>query len=264
MEKLLVKHIPRKRFGQNFLKNQSVIEKILQALELKATDHVLEIGPGQGALTWSMAEKVKQLDAIEIDRELCEALKLKAASFPHVHIDEQDALQCDLRNYLKETKETLRVVGNLPYNISTPLIFHLLSQDEFIEDMHFMLQKEVVQRMAAPPGSKTYGRLSVMVQYHCEVIPLINVPPSAFYPAPKVDSAVVRLIPRAWQTNPCAPSQLETVVTAAFNQRRKTLRNSLKEYVTPDKMEKAGIDPSLRPEMLSIQDFVTLAHTLDG
>lgn len=250
-----MKHRPRKRFGQNFLQDARTIQQIIAAVSPQATDNMLEIGPGLGALTHPLLRMVQALTIIEIDRDLQqywaqipEAGRLKLIS--------QDALTV---NY-QEFGSNLRIIGNLPYNISTPLLLLLMRFCPVIQDMHFMLQKEVVERMAATPGSKDYGRLTIMLQYHCDITHLFNVGPEAFDPPPKVDSAIVRLVPH--QQNPYAPiaiERLEFIVGKAFAMRRKTLNNNLKGLITADELEQLGIDGQKRPEQLSIEDYVQLA-----
>ncbi|MFO7603739.1 MAG: 16S rRNA (adenine(1518)-N(6)/adenine(1519)-N(6))-dimethyltransferase RsmA [Gammaproteobacteria bacterium] len=254
-------HTPRKRFGQNFLHDHSVIARIVQAINPQPGQHLVEIGPGQGALTEPLLAALGQLDAIELDRDLIGLLTTKFAA-RGLRLHAMDALKADFCA-LAEAGEHLRIVGNLPYNISTPLLFHLFEQKACVSDMHFMLQKEVVQRMAAGPGSKTYGRLSVMAQYHCQISPLFVVKPGAFFPAPKVDSMIVRLRP-----HPQPPVEMEqpqllaTVVGQAFSQRRKTLRNSVKSLLDEDAIRQCDIDPGIRPEQLSLAQFACLTNRL--
>ncbi len=257
------KHQPRKRFGQNFLQDTRVVERMLQWANPQPGQHWLEIGPGQGALTLPLLQRAGALTAIELDRDLITPLKLKAERHGQLHIVQADALKTDICALRPDTAPW-HVIGNLPYNISTPLIFHLLAQLDCIADMHFMLQKEVVERLTAQPGSKAWGRLSVMVQMQCEAEFLFEVRPEAFYPPPKVDSAIVALRPRA---EPLADGPLlqrvEQVAAAAFNQRRKTLRNNLRQMLSAEAMQAAGIDPGLRPEQLGLEDYLTLARLLD-
>lgn len=258
----LFQHRARKRFGQNFLKDAGIIDRILRSIHPQTTQHLLEIGPGQGALTEGLLASGARLDVIELDQDLIPLLKLKFGLNPLFHLHQGDALKFDF-SALACSGEKLRVVGNLPYNISTPLIFHLLSQHAVIEDMHFMLQKEVVERMAAQPGGGDWGRLTIMVQYFCQVEHLFDVPPECFTPAPKVDSAIVRLIPYETLPYPAKDHKLlELIVREAFNQRRKTLRNTLKRLLPIEAIEQAGVDGSLRPEQLSLADFVKLADQL--
>ena len=255
-------HTPRKRFGQNFLRDESVIEAIARAISPTATDHVVEIGPGEGALTQALIGSDCRLDAIELDRDL--RTRLLAAFSTHVGftLHSADALDFDFTSLATDSNR-LRVVGNLPYNISTPLIFKLLDSAETVADMHFMLQLEVVERLAASPGSKDWGRLGVMAQFQCEVEQLFEVPPDAFYPPPKVQSAVVRLTPHLEPPFPRADKEsLAKVVTQAFSQRRKTLRNNFKGTLADSDFEALRIDPSARAETLSIADFVAIAGHL--
>ncbi|MBX9913489.1 MAG: 16S rRNA (adenine(1518)-N(6)/adenine(1519)-N(6))-dimethyltransferase RsmA [Pseudomonadaceae bacterium] len=255
-------HRARKRFGQNFLHDAGVIDRIMRAIHALPGERLLEIGPGQGALTGDLLSSGAQLDVIEIDRDLVAMLNHQFAGNPAFHMNQGDALKFDF-NSLNPAPRSLRVVGNLPYNISTPLIFHLLANAGLIRDMHFMLQKEVVERMAATPGGGDWGRLSIMVQYHCRVEHLFNVGPGSFNPPPKVDSAIVRLTP--YDVLPCPAKDhrlLERVVREAFNQRRKTLRNTLKALLPSDQIEAAGVDGSLRPEQLDLAAFVRLADQL--
>ena len=255
-------HRARKRFGQNFLHDAGVIHRILRAIHAKAGQHLLEIGPGQGALTEGLIGSGAKLDVIELDQDLVPLLKLRFGINPQFTLHQGDALKFDFAS-IGSPSDKLRVVGNLPYDISTPLIFHLLDHADVIEDMHFMLQKEVVERLAAEPGGGDWGRLSIMVQYHCRVEHLFNVGPGAFNPPPKVDSAIVRLVPHTELPCPARDHRLlEVVVREAFNQRRKTLRNTLKGLLSAAQIEAAGVDGSLRPEQLDLAAFVRLADAL--
>lgn len=255
-------HRARKRFGQNFLVSESVIGKILKSINPNASDHIIEIGPGLGALTSPLASSGAMMTAIELDRDLAERIENQIADNARFQLICQDALKVDFASiYGSETR--LRIVGNLPYNISTPIIFHLLNFAEQIEDMHFMLQREVVERMAAQPGSSDYGRLSIMVQYRCNVENLIAVPPGSFDPPPKVHSAVVGLRPRPPALKALNEGDLDRIVRSAFNNRRKTLRNTLKNELAVEQIEQQGIDPGLRPENLSVSDYVKLANCLN-
>ncbi len=220
----------------------------------------MEIGPGQGAITRGLLQAAGELDVVELDRDLIPELEQTFANQGGLHIHGADALKFDFCS-LRSGPGRLRIVGNLPYNISTPILFHLLDQADCIEDMHFMLQKEVVERMAAAPGSRTYGRLSVMLQARCRVESLFGIGPGAFRPAPRVESAFVRLTPlQDPPLRPLDPVWFKQIVTHAFSQRRKTLRNSLRELITPDQLEACGIDPVLRAERLSVTDFLRLAN----
>lgn len=255
------RHQARKRFGQNFLTDTYIIQRIIATIKPAPGDNLVEIGPGQGAITGPLLASADKLQAVELDRDLARVLRQKFPPDSGFTLHEGDALAFDFASLA--TEKPLRIVGNLPYNISTPLIFHLLSFGDCIGDMHFMLQKEVVERMAAEPGSKAYGRLSVIVQYHSTVMAVFTVPPGAFYPVPKVESAIVRLIPRH-QPQPAA-SNLEffhNLVRIAFQQRRKTLRNTLKQLPGDWDMAKITLDLSRRPETLSVTDFVHLSNEL--
>lgn len=249
---------PRKRFGQNFLTNQNIIASLVHYIQPQLNDNIVEIGPGLGALTMALLPHLERLYVVEVDRDL--AANLQAQKNSKLIVYEQDALTFNFAQLIDAMRK-IRVVGNLPYNISTPLIFHLLSFAKHIHDMHFMLQKEVVDRMAAQPGSKAFGRLSVMVQYACQVEDLMHVPPNAFYPAPKVNSAFVRLIP--YEKPPYLARDFDffaNVVKHAFSQRRKTLKNCLQEIISLEVFHAAGIDPALRAEQLSVEDFVRLSN----
>lgn len=251
MSKDYLGHTARKRFGQNFLHDQKVIADIVSAINPKDGEHLVEIGPGLGALTEPVCENISKLTVLELDRDLAARLSSHPFIQDKLHIVQTDALKFDF-NEIIDPQRPLRVFGNLPYNISTPLMFHLFEFADSIQDMHFMLQKEVVNRLAAVPGNKNYGRLSVMAQYYCDVAPVLHVPPGAFQPPPKVDSAVVRLTPHKKP-----PVDVENIATlnkvcaAAFNQRRKTIRNSLKDFVDAEKLEEIGLSPTLRAENLS-------------
>ncbi len=250
-------HRPRKRFGQNFLTDQRVIADILRAVHARPGETVAEIGPGRGALTEGLIASGASLHLVEIDRDL--AALWRARTGPALQLHEKDALHFDFSSIPAEPG-ALRVVGNLPYNISTPLIFHLLAQSASIRDMHFMLQREVVDRMAASPGTADYGRLTVMVQYQCRVDPVLEVPPGAFFPAPKVHSAVVRLVPGHFDHGVAQSAHmLALLVRQAFTQRRKTLRNALSGLLDSAGISSLGIDPQRRPETLSVSEFVRLS-----
>ncbi|AGH72713.1 16S rRNA (adenine(1518)-N(6)/adenine(1519)-N(6))-dimethyltransferase RsmA [Edwardsiella piscicida] len=256
-------HLARKRFGQNFLTDQFVIDSIVSAINPLPGQAVVEIGPGLGALTEPVADRMDKMTVIELDRDLAERLSTHPFISRKLTIRQQDAMTVDFSEMAREAGQPLRVFGNLPYNISTPLMFHLFSYASAIGDMHFMLQKEVVNRLVAGPDSKTYGRLSVMAQYYCQVIPVLEVPPSAFRPAPKVDSAVVRLIPHRELPYPVSDVRvLSRITTEAFNQRRKTVRNSLGHLFSADQLSALGIDPARRAETLSVADYCRLANWL--
>lgn len=253
-------HIPRKRFGQNFLVDNHVIFKIINAIAPKETDTLLEIGPGLGALTIPLLEACKKLNAVELDRDVIPLLKASAKDVGELNLFEGDVLKFKFEDLFDELKP-IRCVGNLPYNISSPLIFHLLQQRQWIKDMHFMLQKEMVDRIVAKPGSKTYGRISVMVQYFCQVEKLFLVKPTAFNPPPKVDSAIIYLRPYAKLPFKVDDEiKLGVIVRDAFNQRRKTISNSLKKHINSEQLVEMGIDPKTRPEQLSIEQFVRITN----
>ncbi|OAJ35616.1 16S rRNA (adenine(1518)-N(6)/adenine(1519)-N(6))-dimethyltransferase RsmA [Piscirickettsia salmonis] len=266
--KSLQGHTARKRFGQNFLHNHHIIRQIIDAISPQDTDHIVEIGPGLGAITEYLVASCQKLDVIEIDRDLIPKLQDKFQAQNNFKIHEADALKFNFsalqnNNQSNNPVFPLRIVGNLPYNISTPLLFHLFSFPGLIQDMHFMLQKEVVERMAAPAGSTDYGRLSVMAQYHSQVDMLFTVPPNAFTPAPKVESAIVRLTPyKQPKVTAYNLKHFEQLVTQAFTQRRKTIRNSLKKMATADQLEQAGITAELRPEMIPLTQYVILSNLL--
>jgi 16S rRNA (adenine1518-N6/adenine1519-N6)-dimethyltransferase len=280
-------HRPRKRFGQNFLHDPGTIRRIIGAVNPKPGQRLVEIGPGRGAITEGLLRAAGALDVIELDRDLIAPLRERLAGLGALRIHNADALSFDLCSLCAETDRRadspadglaarpadgpadrstaaggrLRIVGNLPYNISTPLLFRFLEQARCIEDLHLMLQKEVVERICAAPGSKVYGRLSVMVQTWCGAERLFVIGPGAFTPPPRVDSAVVRLLPYRPPPWPLAdPALHRQIVAAAFSQRRKTLRNSLSGLITPEQLMAAGIDPSARAETLSVADFVRLAN----
>lgn len=252
-------HRPRRRFGQNFLHDPHVIDRIVRAVNPQPGERLVEIGPGLGALTVPLLRAAGRLDAIEIDRDVIPQLQASCAGAGELRLHNLDVLDCDLSPLAEG--QPLRLVGNLPYNISTPLIFHLLAQLPLIRDMHFMLQKEVAERLAAGPGSAPYGRLGVMVQLRCRVENLFGVGAGAFKPAPKVESAVVRLTPHARPpVHVDDAARLAELVRCAFNQRRKTLRNALKGQVTAEQITAIGIDPGRRPETISLAEFAALAN----
>ena len=253
-------HQARKRFGQNFLQDTRIISDILNYAHPQAGEHWVEIGPGLGALTQPLLQTGVTLEVVELDRDLVARLQKHYAGHAKLTIHSADALNFDFAA-LAGHDEKLRVIGNLPYNISTPLMFHLLETTHCIDDMHFMLQKEVVDRICAEPGSKKYGRLSVMMQYFCATEWLFDVPPESFDPAPQVMSAIVRLVPHAQPPVTVENFQhFSQLVTQAFSQRRKTLRNALKNYLSEQAIEDLGIDPSLRPESVSLEDFALLSR----
>jgi 16S rRNA (adenine1518-N6/adenine1519-N6)-dimethyltransferase len=253
-----MKHIPRKRFGQNFLVDAQVVSDIVMAISPARADRVVEIGPGLGALTEPLLQRLDHLHVVEIDRDIVARLR-KRYSPDHVTIHEGDALAFDFAALGND----LRIVGNLPYNISTPLLFHLAVCASQVRDMHFMLQKEVVERMVAEPGDSEFGRLSVMLQYRFWLEWLIDVPPTSFDPPPKVDSAVVRMIPRAEEAlTAIDEGVLSRLVAAAFAQRRKMLRNNLKGILDDAAFAELGIDPTRRAEDIAVADYVRAANWL--
>lgn len=256
-------HTARKRFGQNFLHDHTIIYNILSSLQASPDEHWVEIGPGLGALTEPLLAMGLHLDVVELDRDLVVYLQDKFKAAPGLRIFSADALRFDF-SALATAEQKLRIIGNLPYNISTPLMFHLLANAQCIEDMHFMLQKEVVERICAAPGSKKYGRLSVMMQYYCATELLFEVPPESFDPIPKVTSAIVRLVPHlAPPVQVDDLAKLNRVVTQAFSQRRKTLRNSLKKLIPEAAFDSLGIDATHRAETLSLSDFARLSNMIE-
>jgi 16S rRNA (adenine1518-N6/adenine1519-N6)-dimethyltransferase len=256
-------HRPRKRFGQHFLHDTRVTAKIVAAIAPEAGDRLVEIGPGLGALTRPLLAAHGRIDAVELDRDVIPLLEANCAGVGELQVHQQDALKMDFRQFA--SPERLRLVGNLPYNISTPLLFHLLAQADVIHDMHFMLQREVVDRICASPNTRAYGRLTVMIASAARAERLFTVKPGAFQPPPAVDSAVVRLTP--WPKPPFAfgdRKRFAAIVSLAFNQRRKTLRNALKNTVPVETMTAAGIDPGARPETLAPADFGRLSEMSKG
>jgi 16S rRNA (adenine1518-N6/adenine1519-N6)-dimethyltransferase len=268
-------HRARKRFGQNFLHDSRVIEQIIACIRPTNDNFLLEIGPGQAALTQPIVDSLQQqgkLHLLEIDRDLAAALSTRFADHSNVQLHLADALAFDFYALASQEKKALRIFGNLPYNISTPLIFHLLQQnssatfeygERAIHDMHFMLQKEVVDRLCATPGSKIYGRLSVMTQYYCHCETLLTVPPGAFSPPPKVQSAVIRLTPFNQKPSIALDERnFAAIVKAGFAQRRKTLRNTLTDHASAAVLESINIDPRARAETLSVNDFVAISNAV--
>ena len=248
----------RKRFGQHFLTDRRYIERIVAAIDPRRDEVMIEIGPGGGALTDPLLQRVARLHVVEIDRDLCAALRTR---FPaeRLEVHEADALAFDFG----ALGDAVRVVGNLPYNISTPLLFRFVALASHVRDLHFMLQKEVVDRMAAAPSTADYGRLTVMLQHRFRVEKLFEVPPGAFRPPPKVESAVVRLVPRSGTAGDAhIDEKLAQVVTAGFTKRRKTLRNALAGVCDANLLERLGVDPKLRPENLSVDDYERIAAAL--
>ncbi|MDR2208432.1 MAG: 16S rRNA (adenine(1518)-N(6)/adenine(1519)-N(6))-dimethyltransferase RsmA [Azoarcus sp.] len=253
-------HIARRRFGQNFLIATGIIERIIASIQPRPGENVVEIGPGLGALTRPLIEQTGHLHVIEIDRDLIARLRERYAP-ECLTIHEGDALKFDFAALCKEENASLRVVGNLPYNISTPLLFHLAGFASRLRDGHFMLQKEVVARMVAAAGTSEYGRLSVMLQYRFHMERLFDVPPGAFHPAPKVTSSIVRMTPLPAGTYEARDeTRFSRIVAAAFSQRRKTLRNTLRDFLDESALKALGFDPGLRGERLSVADFVTIAN----
>ncbi len=255
-------HRPRKRFSQNFLHDPAVIARIIAAFNPQPDDRVVEIGPGKGALTAPLLEQLKTLQVIELDRDLGATLESR---YPpkrcRVHIG--DALEFEFHT-LTDTPRSLRIIGNLPYNISTPLIFHLLDQQVWIKDMHFMLQKEVVERMGAVPGTRNYGRLSVMLQVHCQCNFLFQVGPGAFSPAPRVDSSIVRLIPHDQAlVHGRTREVLDRLLKQMFSKRRKTIRNCLRGILAEAEIHGCDVDSSQRPEQLALKQFIRLARCVE-
>jgi 16S rRNA (adenine1518-N6/adenine1519-N6)-dimethyltransferase len=258
-----VTHKPRKRFGQHFLHDPNIIRAIIAAINPKPGEHVVEIGPGLGAITCPLLEKLPTLEVVELDRDVIPLLEERCSQFGQLNIHQADALRFDFSQLCAEPRG-LRVVGNLPYNISTPLIFHLLDSSEKIRDMHFLLQQEVVQRITAAPGGGDYGRLSIMVQYRCRAQYLFHVGRGAFRPPPKVESAVVRLEPYTELPHRADNERLfAQLVNQAFSQRRKTLRKSLRGLSEDRHFKAADIDPGKRPEQLSVGEFVALSNQIN-
>ena len=258
-------HRHKKSLGQHFLSSPGVVDKIIRALNPKPGEFIVEIGPGGGALTFPLLRAHGELTVIEFDRDLIEPLTMEGGKHGRLTIVHRDVLQIDFGKlgHGHEVEGPLRLVGNLPYNISTPILFHVMKHAEAVRDMHFMLQKEVVDRMAAKPGSKVYGRLSVMLQAVCRVTSLFDVPPDAFTPPPKVDSAVVRLLPRPpGELGITNAGHFARTVAAAFSQRRKTLRNALSTVCDTDTIRAAGIDPGERAEQVPVEAYVTLSNRL--
>lgn len=258
----MFEHQPRKRFGQNFLSDTNMIHKIIAAINPRRGQAMVEIGPGLGALTGPVLSACGELQVVELDRDLIPVLAERVSKHGKLIIHQADALTFDFAA-LSQPAQKLRIIGNLPYNISTPLLFHLLRFASHIDDMHFMLQKEVVERLIATPGNKDYGRLSIMIQYYCEAEGLFVVPPYVFHPVPKVDSMIVRLRPYR-----NLPHQAEDVtiladlVKQAFSQRRKTIGNTLKPYFSKLELTRLNIDPQLRPENLDLPAYVKLANAV--
>jgi len=256
-----MEHRPRKRLGQNFLHDPDIIRRIVLSVDPRPGERLVEIGPGRGAITTGLLRAAGRLDVVELDRDLIEPLARRCANLGGLIIHNADALAFDLCALYPH--ERLRLIGNLPYNLSTPLLFRFLDQLDRIHDMHFMLQREVVERIVAGPGSKVYGRLSVMIQVYCRTEPLFRVGPGAFTPVPKVASTFLRLTPYRSLPNPVwDPACLSRLVAQAFGQRRKTLRNSLRGLVDTRQLEAQGLHPRQRAEELSVEIFVRLANAV--
>lgn len=256
-------HKARKRFGQNFLTDQSIIDRIVLSIHPQSADRLVEIGPGLGALTCPLIDITGKLDVVELDRDIIPKLQINCGLKGQLNIHNVDVLKFNFASLLTNDAQKLRIVGNLPYNISTPIIFHLANYASIINDMYFMLQKEVVERLAAKPGSSDYSRLSVMSQYHFKITPLFLVPPEAFSPRPKVDSAIVKLVP--YSSPPVDvgnPVFFSNLVKQAFSQRRKTLRNVLKDLATDKQLEQVDIGPGQRAQELRLEQFAQLSLLL--
>ncbi len=254
-------HIAKKRFGQNFLKDNFWIDKIASAIEAQSDDRIIEIGPGQAALTKALMRECGHIECVEIDRELAMWLRVE---FPDnkLTVIEADALKLDWQSLLADkSKPKARIVGNLPYNISSPLLFRLLTVADLVADQHFMLQKEVVDRMTAHPGTKAYGKLSVLLQYRYEMTKLFDVPPEAFRPVPKVTSSVVRMVPRA-EPEKVDYEAFELVVTQAFGMKRKTLHNNFRDVLSDEQLQAVGIDPGSRAEQIPVSTYVKLVNSI--
>lgn len=257
------RHRPRKRFGQHFLRDQGVVDRIVRVAVAPDSVALVEIGPGLGALTLPLLRELGHLHAVELDRDLIEPLARRAAALGKLTIHQGDALAFDFAALSETLGKPLRLIGNLPYNISTPFLFHLFAQRACIESMHFMLQKDVVERLAASSAEKAYGRLGIMAQYHCRVLPLFEVHPNCFDPPPRVDSAVVSLQPHdspPWDVGDF--SNFQWVVTAAFSARRKTLRNALAGVLDETRIRAAGVDPGSRAERVTPESYAALSRQL--
>jgi 16S rRNA (adenine1518-N6/adenine1519-N6)-dimethyltransferase len=253
---------PKKYLGQHFLIDQQIIQKILMCMAPKLGDNILEIGPGRGALTQGLLSQVKKITAIEFDSDLIPNLIQNCTPLGTINIIQADALTFSLETL---THDKLRIIGNLPYYIATPLLFHFLAQRNLIQDMHFMLQREVADRLIAQPGTPAYGRITVMIQYYARVETLFTVAPKAFSPAPKVYSAFVRIQPYEKLPHPAQDEQLfSTIVRTAFNQRRKMLRNSLRNILSDNQLNTLKIDPTQRAQTLTLADYVKLANAIDA
>ena len=259
-------HRPRKKLGQHFLHDRNIIRRIIEAIAPQEHEHFVEIGPGHGAITRPLLESVGLLDVIELDRSLADELRttIGAGSDPRLRVHHADALKFDFGSLVRVSAaggERLRVAGNLPYNVSSPLLFKLLETAYLFADLHIMLQKEVVDRMTAAPGNRTYGRLTVSLAARCRVERLFNIRPGAFKPPPKVDSAFVRIVPDSdLRARIRDERSLDLIVASAFSMRRKVLSNSLGALLSTDQLREAGVDPTARPEQLEFGAFVHLAN----
>lgn len=249
---------PRKRFGQHFLRDPMILQTFYKVIAPKSQDHLVEIGPGQGALTDYLVGQSQQLDLVEIDRDLVPLLTERYQEQVTVH--QADVLDFDFSQLAQGKK--LRIVGNLPYNISTPLLFHLFDQIDCVQDMHFLLQKEVVDRLCAEVNTKAYGRLGIMTSIYCNTQRLMNVPAEAFDPPPKVTSAFIRLVPRADRPSTTTIEKLQWIVREAFNHRRKTISNALKAILTPEELMTIGIEPKKRPQELDLEDYIRISDAI--
>jgi 16S rRNA (adenine1518-N6/adenine1519-N6)-dimethyltransferase len=259
-----MEHKARKRFGQNFLTDTSVIDRIIQSINPQANEKLVEIGPGLGALTCPLMKKLGKLDVVELDRDIIPKLRMNCGLTGELNIHNVDVLKFDFSE-LSENSAQLRIVGNLPYNISTPIMFHLVNYANIISDMHFMLQKEVVNRLSAKANTSDYSRLSVMAQYHFKVSPLFLVPPEAFNPRPKVDSAIVRLQPHKDKPVEVGDEKFfASLITQAFSQRRKTLRNVFKDTCSNDQLKSANIDPGQRAQEITLSQFAELSRIIQS
>lgn len=255
----ILKFYKKKSLGQNFLRDQVILDRLVGFIAPQLTDNIAEIGPGDGALTKLLLPYVNKLNVIELDQEVIPHLNNNCNNSEKLHVFLGDILKFDLAQF----SNNLRLVGNLPYNISTPILFKTIKHMPLIQDMHFMLQKEVAERITAAPGSKIYGRLSIMLQYYFQTSILIYIGAESFSPPPKVDSAFIRLRPHVLRPYTATNELLlGEIVTAAFCQRRKTISNSLKKYITPKQLEELNINPAIRPEQLSVENFVTISNKL--
>lgn len=256
-------HTPRKRFGQNFLIDNNIIDGLLAEIQPQPQQHIVEIGPGQGALTNGLLLSGATVDAVEIDRDLAAHLQSIFSTHKNFTLHCLDVLKFSFPDLPRKTTQKLRIVGNLPYNISTPLLFKLFADLNIIQDMFFMLQKEVGDRLIAQPNTKEYGRMSIMAQYFCDMQIIMQVPPSSFNPKPKVDSCIVRFVPHSQPTVQVKDhALLQHIVTSAFNHRRKTIANSLKDFITATELTNLHIDPQARAENLSLIDYTNIVNYL--